>query len=107
MDLSIRAQIERMGRAWPDFRVLGQTDWYVIWQGPLRPLGMRYTVRVSMCFDKALSNAVILGYAPRVTVVDPLLQRRQEEPDKLIPHIYPNKWSARPPDSVPLPAGVG
>ena len=92
MVLSIRAQIERMCRAWPDFRVLGATDWYVNWEGSLKPLGMRYTVRVSMCFDKRLSNAVvILGHVPRVTVVDPLLRRRPEEPEEPIPHIYPNR----------------
>ena len=28
MTLSIRAQMDRMRRAWPDFRVLGATDWY-------------------------------------------------------------------------------
>ena len=94
MVLSIRAQIERMRRDWPDFRVLGATDWYVSWEGPLQPLAMRYTVRVSMCFDKPLSNAVIVGYAPRVKVVDPLLRRRSEEPREPIPHIYPNKLSA-------------
>lgn len=93
MNLSIRAQIERMRRVWPDFRVRGATDWYANWEGPLLPLAMRYTVRVSMCFDKALSNAVIRGYAPRVTVVDPLLRCRTKEPDEPIPHIYPNKYS--------------
>ena len=91
MILSTRAQLERMRRAWPDFRVLGATDWYVNWEGTLRPLAMRYTVRVSMCFDKPLSNAVIVGYPPRITVVDPLLRRRPEQPEKPIPHIYPNR----------------
>ena len=90
MTLPIRLQIERMRRAWPDFRVLSTSDWYVSWEGPLRPLAMRYTVRVSMCFGRQLSNAVIVGYAPRVTVVDPLLRRRPEQPEKPIPHIYPN-----------------
>ena len=91
MTLTIRAQMERMRRAWPEFRVLGATDWYVSWEGPLRPLAMRYTVRVSMCFGRHLSNAVIVGYAPRVTVIDPLLRRRPEQPETPIPHIYPNK----------------
>ena len=67
------------------FQVLGATDWYVSWEGSLQPLAMRYTVRVSMCFDKPLSNAVIVGYAPRVKVVDPLLRRRSEEPREPIP----------------------
>ncbi len=92
MTLTIRAQMERMRRAWADFRVLGATDWYVSWEGSLQPLAMHYTVRVSMCFDRQLSNAVVEGYAPRVTVVDPLLRRRPEQPGKPIPHIYPNTW---------------
>ena len=93
MTLSIQAQMDRMRRAWPDFRVLGATDWLVTWEGPLRPLAMRYTIRVSMCFDKALSNAAIVGYPPRVTVIDPLLRRRPERPEERIPHIYPNRSS--------------
>ena len=93
MTQSIRAQMDRMRRAWPGFRVLGATDWYATWEGPLRPLAMRYTVRVSMCFNKPLSNAVIVGYVPRVTVINPLLRRRPEKPEEAIPHIYPNRWS--------------
>ena len=107
MVLSIRAQIERMRRDWPDFRVLGATDWYVSWEGPLQPLAMSYTVRVSMCFDKPLSNAVIVGYAPRVKVVDPLLRLRSEEPREPIPAHLPEQIICRPPDPVPLPSGVG
>ena len=104
MDLKIREQIERMRRGWPKFRVLGATGWYVNWEGSLQPLGMRYTVRVSMCLGKPLSNAIIVGYAPRVTVVDPLLRRQVEEPGVPIPHIYPNKFhSDRPILCVYLP----
>ena len=91
MTLSIQVQMERMRRAWLDFRVLSATDWYVSWEGPLRPLSMLYTVRISMCFGTKLSNAVIVGHAPRVTVVDPLLRRRPEQPEEPIPHIYANK----------------
>ena len=93
MTLSIRAQMEQMGQAWPDFKVLRATDWLVTWKGPLRPLAKRYRVRVSMCFGRQLSNAVIRSYAPRVTVVDPLLRRRPEQPEEPIPHIYPNRRS--------------
>ena len=91
MILSIREQIERMHRAWPDFRVLGETDIDVNWEGPLRPLCMRYTVRVSMSLGNTLSNPNTPCYAPRVTVINPLLRSRVEEPDKPIPHIYRNK----------------
>jgi len=93
MSLSMQAQLQRMRRAWPDFRVLGATDWYASWEGRLRPLAMRYTVRVSMCFYRQLSNAVIKSHAPRVTVLDPLLRQRPEQPEGPIPHIYPNRWS--------------
>ncbi len=93
MTLSIQAQMERMRRAWPDFSVLDALDFNVSWEGPLRPLAKRYIVRVSMCFGKQLSNAVIRGYAPRITVVDPLLRQRPEQPEEPIPHIYPNRCS--------------
>ena len=104
MTLSIRVQMDRMRRAWPDFRVLSAMDWYVSWEGPIQPLAMRYTVRVSMCLSKALSNAVIVGFPPKVTVVDPLLRRRSEQPGEAIPHIYPNGCSSdRPILCVYLP----
>lgn len=90
MHLTTREQMEKMRQKWPEFRVLAATNWYVNWEGSLQSLSMHYTVRVSMCFGMRLSNVDIMGFPPRVTVVNPLLRRRSAKPDDPIPHIYPN-----------------
>ena len=90
MTLSIREQMDRMRRTWPDFTVLCATDWYVNWEGRLRPLAMRYTVHVSLCLGVQLRNAALVGFSPKVTVTEPLLRSRPEQPEEPIPHIYPN-----------------
>ena len=92
MTLSIREQMDRMRRNWPDFKVLGATDWYVNWEGRIQPLAMRYTVHISMCLGVPLRTAEFVGFSPQVTVVEPLLRPRPERPEEPIPHIYPNGW---------------
>ena len=92
--LSIADQIALMRRDWPEFRVLVQTSWLVIWEGRLRPLQQAYCVRMVYCVGCELELAEIEPILPAVTVVDPVLARRPGRPDEPIPHHYPN--DARP-----------
>ena len=75
-------QVERMRKQWPRFRVLDRSRTAVTWTGDLRPLCQTYAVRVEYRRDLARL---------RVTVVNPLLRRRHEAPDKSIPHVYWNE----------------
>jgi hypothetical protein len=94
MKLTIRSQVEDMRRTWPSFRVLGQTDWFATWEGQLQPLGQTYTVRVFFCHGCDIGGARIMPCFPRVTVIEPLLRRRSENPNEPIPHHYPNATCA-------------
>ena len=91
MTRPIRAQIERMRRAWPTFRAIRKSNTFVCWEGALTPIMQTYTVRVSYCNRCDLDRSDILRGKPRITVIDPLLRHRVEEPEEHIPHHYPNK----------------
>ncbi len=68
------------------FKILRRTRWLGIWQGPLRPLCQTYTVQISLQREKNYKKTT-----PRVTVINPLLHRRTENPSDTIPHHYPNR----------------
>ena len=89
--LSIWKQVEVMRRKWPMFRVLRRTRWSVLWEGPLRPLSQTYTVQLALQRDQNRNKATLSQTLPRVTVVNPLLRRRPENPADPIPHHYPNQ----------------
>lgn len=90
MTLSTWKQVELMRRNWPMFKVLRRTRWQALWEGSLRPLCQPYTVQVLLQRAQDLK-------IPRVTVIDPLLRQRSEDPSDPIPHHYPN------PDHPELP----
>ena len=90
MILSTWKQVELMRKNWPAFKVLARTRWQVLWEGSLRPLCRPYTVQVFL--ERAQHPKL-----PRVTVIDPLLRQRSEDPSDPIPHHYPN------PDHPELP----
>ena len=90
MILSTWKQVELMRKSWPTFKVLQRTRWHVLWEGPLRPLCQNYTVQVLLEREKNFKNSD-MPRIPQVTVLDPLLRRRSEDPDAPIPHHYPNR----------------
>ena len=73
MILSTWKQVELMRKNWPAFKVLARTRWQVLWEGSLRPLCRPYTVQVFL--ERAQHPKL-----PRVTVIDPLLRQRSEDP---------------------------
>ncbi len=90
MILSTWKQVELMRKNWPMFKVLQRTRWLVLWEGVLRPLCQTYTVQVLLQREKNYNKSDI-SPIPQVTVIDPLLRRRSEDPDDPIPHHYPNQ----------------
>jgi hypothetical protein len=91
MILSVAEQATLMRRHWPEFPVVLETGWLIIWEGQLRPFHQSYRVRVFFCLGCELEAAEIVPAPPRVTVLDPALERRQETPDEPIPHHYSNE----------------
>ncbi len=87
MKLSIWEQIQRMRKEYPTFEVMRQQHWLAVWKGQLTPLCQPYTVLVKLHRNKANCSRTL----PEVTVLDPLLRRRSEDPSDLIPHHYPNQ----------------
>ena len=90
MRLSIWKQVELMRKNCPTFKVLRRTRWLVLWEGSLRPLCQTYIVQALLQRKKNYNKSDI-PLIPQVTVIEPLLRRRSEEPDAPIPHHYPNQ----------------
>ena len=80
-----------MLRTWPGFRVLHNTSRLVHWLGELRPLCQVYSVEI--CHRIRRRHGGLVSATPQVTVVQPLLRHREEEPHKPIPHHFANKES--------------
>ena len=94
--LSTWEQVQRMQRDWPGFRVLQRNRRCVHWEGSLRPLSQTYAVQVGLFLDRNHGKSAA-STVPQVTVMDPLLRRRSEDPSDPIPHHYAN------PDRPELP----
>lgn len=73
------------------FKVLSRTRWDVLWEGPLKPLSQIYTIQVRLQRMKNHNKTCFSKTLPTVTVIDPLLRPRSEDPSDPIPHHYPNK----------------
>lgn len=83
-------QANSMRKTWPEFRVIERTHGFVMWVGHLQPFCHSYTVHVA--YGRDARRGIIDGSLPCVTVIDPLLHRRDEAPNDPIPHHYPNTW---------------
>lgn len=90
MILSTWEQAKLMRKIWPAFKVLQRTRWWVLWEGVLRPLSQTYTVQMLLQREK-IYNKTDVPKIPKVTVINPLLRRRSEDPVDPIPHHYPNQ----------------
>ena len=90
MILSTMKQVESVQKEWPMFMVLRRTRWEVLWEGSLCPLSQVYTVKVLFQRKKNYhkSDPILL---PQVTVINPLLHQRLDDPSDPIPHHYPNR----------------
>ena len=89
-EVSIRRQIECMQKIWPSFRILDRWNWYVAWEGQIKPLCQQYRIRITLSLGHSVDYIRFLPHEPRVTVVAPLLRHRASKPSEPIPHHYPN-----------------
>lgn len=92
MALSIWQQAQDMRRSWPDFRVLKRGHWKISWEGRLTPFEQAYIVQVCLRRQrKSKDGPLKTPGIPCVTVVEPLLRRRDDNPRENIPHKYHNQ----------------
>lgn len=78
-----------MATAWPGFRLLSNAGCAALWEGSLTPLHKEYVIQILYSFV-SFPFANIKKCCPNIEIINPLLQRREEEPDKAIPHIFGN-----------------
>lgn len=95
--LSIPEQDRLIRAAWPNFKTIVATKRLGIWRGTIRGLSHPYEIEI-IYVRNGDADPFYYGYAPfpEVTVLDPPLTRRSEDPDDPIPHIYDDPDSAQP-----------
>ncbi len=87
--LSIAEQDRRIRAAWPTFRTIIAGKRLGIWRGTLRGLSHPYEIEIVYARNRS-GDPFRYAYAwfPEVTVLDPPLSRRADDPDDPIPHVY-------------------
>jgi hypothetical protein len=92
--LSVDEQDAAIRRAFPDFEPTAKADWIGIWEGPVKPAGKTYRIRI-VYFRRTIFDGWMLEN-PYVTVhiVDPPIGAEALRDDKFLPHIY---WNDRNP----------
>ena len=79
-----------MGSTWPDFRLVAKSGCTALWEGSLTPLNREYFIQILYSLV-SFPFAYIKKYSPNIEVISPLLQRRSDNPNESIPHIFSNK----------------
>lgn len=87
--LSIAQQDRLIRAAWPSFRTIIVGKRLGIWRGTLQGLSHPYEVEIVYARNRP-GDPFRYAYAwfPEVTVLDPPVSRRAEDPDDPIPHVY-------------------
>ena len=73
-------------------RVVRSEKRLAVWEGQVRPLNKFYQIRINFCLTRRLASKGVLPSIPHVTIIDPLLNTRKENPNDPIPHIYRNEF---------------
>lgn len=91
--MSMRDQRLRMRQLYPNFSVVLDGGWHVVWEGTLRPVAKTFRVQVGLTLKDWLGEMRINSPYPQVWMVEPkLVFARGSEPYRLVPHIYPNSF---------------
>lgn len=87
--LSIAEQDREIRAAWPGFRTIIASERLGIWRGIVRGLSHPYTVEIVYARNRH-GDPFRYAYAPfpEVTILDPPLLRRADDPGDPIPHVY-------------------
>jgi hypothetical protein len=80
-NLTFGQQMLRMGALWPGFKCAMKPS-MVIWTGRVQPTEMSCTYLVQVAY--------VLGFRPKLSVIDPPLRRRNGT--EKIPHLFPGDF---------------
>ena len=95
--LTVEEQDRLIRAAWPGFRTIIAGKRIGIWRGTLQGLSHPYEVQVVYARNRR-GDPFRYAYAwfPEVTVLDPPLSRRAQDPDDPLPHVYIDLDSDQP-----------
>lgn len=95
--LSNAAQDRLIRGSWPAIRTVIAGERLAIWRGQIQGLSRPYTVEIIYARNRH-GDPFRYDYAPfpEVTVVDPPLEQRADDPDDPIPHIYTDPARKQP-----------
>lgn len=95
--LSNAAQDRLIRASWPAMRTVIAGERLAIWRGQIQGLSRPYTVEVVYARNRQ-GDPFRYDYAPfpEVTVIDPPLEPRADDPDDPIPHIYTDPARRQP-----------
>jgi hypothetical protein len=92
--LAAREQVAAMRAAFPQFRVLFESTWHVVWIGDLRPLRRTYRIRVAWTRPRKTKDFEVSTWSPKVWLIDPALELTSARtPGERVPHIYYNPFN--------------
>jgi hypothetical protein len=90
--LSVDEQDAAIRRDFSDFKLVAKAGWIGVWEGPVKPAGKTYRIRVVYFSRRFFDGWTLENPYVSVYVVDPPVGAQEE---KLLPHIY---WNERSPD---------
>jgi hypothetical protein len=95
--LSIAEQDRRIRTAWPTFRTIIAGRRLGIWRGVVQGLSCPYQIEIVYARNRS-GDPVRFDYAwfPEVTVLDPPICRRADNPGDPIPHVYVEEGRDKP-----------
>ena len=94
---SADAQIGAMRLNWPRMRLCGRSSGRLRWRGIIQPVSAQYEISILYGITRHKRGRLQSGISPRVTVINPLLGRREANPSEPIPHVYENHDSPNHP----------
>ena len=85
--LSVSEQDASIRRLFPEFRLTASAGWIGVWEGPLKPAGKTYRVRIVYFRLKHFLGWELDNPYVTVHVIDPPIAAEALRDAKLLPHI--------------------
>jgi hypothetical protein len=107
--LTIQEQDKRIQLLYPNFRLVLDSGWIGIWEGPLTPICKTYRIRIRYITRRYFEEFRILNPYETVTVLDPLVAPDPRGTGERTPHVHSLGYPAAASPLVrprPSPGGV-
>lgn len=80
--------VEAVRQKFPQLRTIVEKPWCVIWEGTLMGFDQPYKVQIFWTRWSPWDDMSLSGRVPRVYVMDPPLEDRDETYEGMVPHLY-------------------